>query len=68
MAFSALAQAHSQGVARVNAFQHYDKALLLLHDSFDTDEDLSSDGALLTHFLLLLYEASRDTCVWLKHC
>lgn len=58
MAFSALSMAHSQGVQDLNGLQHYSKALPLLQNSLHTDEDLSSDGALLTHFLLLLYEVS----------
>ena len=56
MAFSARSMAHSQGAQGLDALQHYSKALPLLHASLHTDEDLSSDGALLTHFLLLLYE------------
>ena len=56
MAFSALSMAHSQGVRDLNGLQHYSKALPLLQSSLHTDEDLSSDGALMTHFLLLLYE------------
>lgn len=52
--------AHSQGAQDLNALQHYSKALPLLHASLHTDEDLSSDGALLTHFLLLLYEVNHD--------
>ena len=58
MAFSALSMAHSQGVQDLNGLQHYSKALPLLQNNLHTDEDLASDGALLTHFLLLLYEVS----------
>jgi len=58
-AFSALSMAHSQGVQGLNALQHYSKALPLLQNSLHTDGDLSSDGALLTHFVLLLYEVSH---------
>lgn len=56
MAFSALSMAHSQGVQNLSALQHYDKALPYLQNSLRSSIDLSSDGALLTHFLLLLYE------------
>ena len=56
MAFSALSMAHSQGLQDLNALQHYSKALPYLHSSLRSSQDLSSDGALLTHFLLLLYE------------
>ena len=56
MAFSALSMAHSQGLQYLNALQHYDKALPCLNSSLRSSQDLSSDGALLTHFLLLLYE------------
>lgn len=71
MAFSAFSMAHSQGVQGLNALQHYSKALPLLHDSLRTHEDLSSDGALLTHFLLLLYEIAaaqpRGSNLWSQH-
>lgn len=56
MAFSALSMAHSQGVQNLNALQHYSNALPYLQNSLRSSIDLSSDGALLTHFLLLLYE------------
>lgn len=59
MAFSALSMAHSQGVQGLKALQHYSKALPLLQNSLHADEDLSSDGTLLTHFVLLLYEVSH---------
>jgi hypothetical protein len=66
MAFSALSMAHSQGVQSLNALQHYSRALPLLQDSLHTDEDLSSDGTLLTHFVLLLYEVSHHTSKIMK--
>lgn len=56
MAFSALSMAHSQGVQNLDALQYYSKALPSLQNSLRSPQDLSSDGALLTHFLLLLYE------------
>ena len=56
MAFSALSMAHNQGLQDLNALQHYSKALPSLQNSLRSPHDLSSDGVLLTHFLLLLYE------------
>ncbi|KAG7007118.1 rRNA-processing protein FCF1 [Physcia stellaris] len=71
MAFSALSMAHSQGVQNLSALQHYDKALPYLQNSLRSSIDLSSDGALLTHFLLLLYEIAaaepRGTNLWSQH-
>ena len=56
MAFSALSMAHSTGVQNLDALQHYQQALPSLQYSLQSPADLSSDGTLLTHFTLLLYE------------
>ncbi|CAF9924658.1 MAG: hypothetical protein HETSPECPRED_005644 [Heterodermia speciosa] len=71
MAFSALSMAYSQGLQDLNALQHYSKALPYLHSSLRSSQDLSSDGALLTHFVLLLYEIAaaepRGSNLWSQH-
>ena len=56
MAFTALSMAYRSGIGNLDALQHYQTALPTLQASLQSDHDLSSDGALLTHFMLLLYE------------
>lgn len=58
MAVAALALAHREGNERLDALQHYQKALPALQSNLRSAGDLSSDGAFLTHFLLLVYEVS----------
>ena len=60
MAFSALSMAHSTGIQNLDALQHYQQALPSLQYSLQSPSDLSSDGTLLTHFILLLYEVSES--------
>ena len=71
MAFSALSMAHSQGIQNLKALQHYQEALPSLKNSLKSSQDLSSDGALLTHFILLLYEIAgaepRGSNLWAQH-
>ena len=61
MALAALSMGVSDGKERLVALQHYQKALPALQSTLKSAEDLSSDGAFLTHFLLLVYE------VWTIH-
>ena len=56
MALTALSMDNRGGVQNLDALQHYQKALPSLQNSLRASEDLSSDVALLTHFILLLYE------------
>lgn len=56
MAISALSMSHTNGVANLDALQHYQQALPSLQSSLRTEQDLTSDGVFLTHFILLLYE------------
>jgi hypothetical protein len=56
MAVAALSLAHREGNERLDALQHYQKALPALQSNLRSTGDLSSDGAFLTHFLLLVYE------------
>jgi hypothetical protein len=58
MAVAALSLAHQEGSERLDALQHYQKALPALQSNLRSADDLSSDGAFLTHFLLLVYEVS----------
>jgi hypothetical protein len=58
MALSALSLANRDGVQRLDALQHYQQALPSLQNNLRNDQDISSDGTFLTHFLLLLYEVS----------
>ena len=55
MAIAALSLAQQGNTERVDALQHYDQSTSALQ-SIQSAEDLSSDGAFLTHFLLLVYE------------
>jgi hypothetical protein len=56
MALSALSLANREGVQNLDALQHYQQALPLLQLTVKSESDASSDGALFTHFFLLLYE------------
>ena len=56
MALSALSLARRNGVHKIDAQQHYHKALPFLQATLKEPEDLASDGAFFTHFFLLLYE------------
>ena len=56
MALAALSMASQDGKERLDALQHYQQALPALQSTLKSAEDLSSDGAFLTHFLLLVYE------------
>jgi hypothetical protein len=59
MAVAALSMAPHDGKERLDALQHYQQALPALQNTLKSAEDLSSDGAFLTHFLLLIYEVCR---------
>ncbi|KAL8904698.1 MAG: hypothetical protein Q9207_003091 [Kuettlingeria erythrocarpa] len=71
MALCALGIAHRSGIHNLDSLQHYQQALPCLQKTLRTPEDLSSDGALLTHFILLLYEiaaaAPRTSNLWTQH-
>lgn len=56
MAFSALSMSYKNGIANLDALQHYQQALPSLKASLRSEQDLTSDGVFLTHFILLLYE------------
>lgn len=44
------------GRERLDSLQHYSQTLPELQNSLKSEEDLASDGAFLTHFLMLVYE------------
>ncbi|KAL8737648.1 MAG: hypothetical protein Q9181_001462, partial [Wetmoreana brouardii] len=71
MALCALGMAHRSGIQNLDSLQHYQQALPCLQKTLRRPEDLSSDGALLTHFTLLLYEiaaaAPRASNLWSQH-
>lgn len=56
MAVGSLAISQSDGSEPVNSLQYYSQTLPELQNSLRCEEDLASDGAFLTHFLLLIYE------------
>jgi hypothetical protein len=71
MAVAALSLALQDGNARLAALQHYQQSLPALQISLKSPDDLLSDGAFLTHFLLLVYEiAAAETGhsnLWSQH-
>ena len=56
MALSALSLSHRQGTSTMDALQLYEQALIPLQNNLRTSQDLASNGAFLTHYVLLLYE------------
>lgn len=60
LALGALSLSRSGGQERYDALQHYAQTLPELQNSLRSEEDLASDGAFLTHFLMLLYEVCTD--------
>ncbi|OAL19112.1 hypothetical protein AYO22_10060 [Fonsecaea multimorphosa] len=71
MAVAALSVAVQEGKEWLDALQHYQQALPALQSTLRGPDDLSSDGAFLTHFLLLVYEiAAADaehSNLWSQH-
>lgn len=58
MALGALSLFRHDGLEKIDSLQHYSQALPELQVSLKSEEDLASDGAFLTHFLMLVYEVS----------
>jgi hypothetical protein len=58
MAISALSLAHRAGTQSAEALEHYAQVLPAILRFVRREEDSYSDGALFTHYLLLLYEVS----------
>lgn len=59
MAISALSLADRNGTQIADALEHYQQALPAMRELVKSEEDYKSDGALFTHYLLLLYEVSK---------
>jgi hypothetical protein len=60
MAVAALSMAVQEGKERLDALQYYQQVLPELQSRLTTPDDLASDGAFLTHFMLLVYEVGRS--------
>ena len=56
MAVGTLAMVQQDGKERLDALQSYSQTLPELQNSLKSEEDLASDGAFLTHFLMVVYE------------
>lgn len=71
MAVAALSMAQQDGQERLDALEHYHQALPALQNNLRSTDDLSSDGAFLTHFLLLVYDVaaaeSGGSNPWAQH-
>lgn len=71
LAVAALSLAVQEGTERLDALQHYQQVLPALQLSLRSRDDLSSDGAFLTHFLLLVYEIAaaepEHANLWSQH-
>lgn len=71
MSLAALSMAHQNGLHKADALEHYQQVIPALKDSVQSVQDSYSDGALLTHFVLLLYEiaaaGARETNMWQHH-
>lgn len=58
MAVGSLSLVKRDGYERLDSLQYYSQAVPELQVTLRTDNDLASDGAFLTHFLLLVYEVN----------
>ncbi|KIW98855.1 uncharacterized protein Z519_00518 [Cladophialophora bantiana CBS 173.52] len=71
MAVAALSVAVQDGKEWLDALQYYQQALPALQSTLRGPDDLSSDGAFLTHFLLLVYEIAaaeaEHSNLWSQH-
>ncbi|OAG42177.1 hypothetical protein AYO21_03631 [Fonsecaea monophora] len=71
MAVAALSVAVQEGKEWLDALQHYQQALPALQSTLRGPNDLASDGAFLTHFLLLVYEIAaaeaEHSNLWSQH-
>ncbi|KAH7417033.1 fungal-specific transcription factor domain-containing protein [Cadophora sp. MPI-SDFR-AT-0126] len=69
MALSALSIAHKKDSHDANALEHYQQVIPALQTTVQSSQDSYSDGALLTHLVLLFYEiAARESNMWQHHC
>jgi hypothetical protein len=56
MALAALSLAHKNGSSNTDALEHYQQVIPALKTMVRSSQDSYSDGPLLTHTFLLLYE------------
>jgi hypothetical protein len=56
MALSALRLSHQNELQTADALEHYQKVIPAMRATVQSSQDSFGDGALFTHFLLLLYE------------
>jgi hypothetical protein len=72
MALAAMGMANRTGVPSANALEHYQQVIPALQSAVRSPEDAFSDGALFTHFILLLYEIAAggnvESNMWQQHC
>lgn len=61
MAVGSLALFQQDGREWIDSLQHYSQTLPELQAQLKCEEDLASDGAFLTHFLMLVYEVRKST-------
>ncbi|KAH6694380.1 fungal-specific transcription factor domain-containing protein [Leptodontidium sp. MPI-SDFR-AT-0119] len=68
MALSALSIAQKKGSYDAKALEHYQQAIPALQTTVQSSQDSYSDGALLTHLVLLFYEiAAQESNMWQHH-
>lgn len=60
MALAALSMALQNGVQNADALEHYQQVIPALKITVQSSQDSYSDGALFTHFILLLYEVCSE--------
>lgn len=65
MAVGSLAVFQQDGKEKLDSLQHYSQTLPELQNSLKSEEDLASDGAFLTHFLMLVYEVCKPSLSWM---
>lgn len=72
MALSALSIAHKRGIHNADSLEHYQQVIPALQTTVQSTQDSYSDGALLTHLILLFYEIAasgqRESNMWQHHC
>lgn len=56
IAVGSLAMLQQEGHELLDSLQQYSQTLPALKSALKSEEDLASDGAFLTHFLMLVYE------------
>lgn len=56
MALAAISMAVQNGAQNTDALEHYQQVIPALKITVQSSQDSYSDGALFTHFILLVYE------------